>query len=527
MILLVMVLMPSWAHAEELQPTPEATFVHVTLDADLSSLSAKQKRMIPHFFKAAKAMDTAYWKETYGDRASLLAAHPDATLQRLINIHYGPWDRYRNNAPFLPGALQKPLGAQFYPPDLSKETVEQEAEKNPDLKNPYTLVRRDNQGKLIAIPYHEAFAKEHQQAAYHLTAAAHYSDDPDLKNYLLLRAKALLEDDYQKSDLAWMEIKDSDLDIIIGPIENYEDQLLGVKSAHEAFVLVKDREWSKKLHHFEAFLPGWQKRLPVADSYKSETPGTDSDLGVYDVLLYAGDAYVTRAIAVNLPNDAEVQKAKGSRRLQLKNAMRAKFDRILKPMADTLLDGVQNKHVSFPAFFSHTMMHEIAHGLGIHNTINGRGKVDDALKENAWMLEEAKADILGLYLLGLLHQDRSISQTEYEESLITAFASIFRTVRFGPSSAHARANLITFNYFRSLGVFSRSPDGLYTVKPETMAKAAESLLTKILHLQGDGDFEGLVQLEKEYGVMGPELKNDLARIEKAAVPIDVVMQPYY
>lgn len=526
MILVVICLVPSLIFGENGPPPPEATLAYVTLDVDLSSLPAKQKRMIPHLMKAAKAMDAVFWKQAYGDRESLLAAHQSPNMQKLINIHYGPWDRYRNNAPFLQGVLEKPLGAQFYPDDVRKEAVEQEFGKNPALKSPYTLVRRDNQGRLIAIPYHEAFAEEHKRAATHLIAASAYANDPALKKYLTLRAKALLDDSYQQSDLAWMDLKESDLDIIIGPIESYEDQLLGIKTAHEAFVLVRDRDWSQKLKHYETLLPAWQKQLPVTDIYKSEVPGTDSDLGVYDVLFYAGDAYVTRAIAVNLPNDAQVQKEKGSRRLQLKNAMRSKFDLILKPMASALLVAEQSRRVNFSSFFFHTMLHEVAHGLGIHDTVNGRGKVDDALKENAWMLEEAKADIMGLFLLELMHQDHTISQVEFEDALMTAFASIFRTVRFGPSSSHARANLIYFNYFRSQGVFDRSSDGIYTVKPEAMAKAVESLLAIILRLQGDGDYEGLNQLEREYGVVGPELKNDLAYVEKASIPIDVVFQPY-
>src|SRR5690606_2433636 len=310
------------------------------------------------------------------------------------------------------------------------------------LRGLYTLVRRNGSGGLTAVPYHVAYKPIVERAAAKLRAAATLADDPGLRRYLELRADALLDDDYRASDMAWLDMKDNTVDAVIGPIETYDDALFGYKAAHEGYVLIKDRAWSERLSRYAALLPGLQRGLPVAPALKAETPGTDSDLNAYDVVFYAGQANAgSKTIAINLPNDEAVQLAKGTRRLQLKNAMRAKFDRILMPIAETLIAPEQREFLSFDAFFENTMFHEVAHGLGIKNTINGRGPVRTALKEQAGALEEGKADVLGLYMVNALAEAGELGDHDMRTNDVTFIASIFRSIRFGASSAHGRANV--------------------------------------------------------------------------------------
>jgi hypothetical protein len=387
----------------------------------------------------------------------------------------------------------------------------------------YTLVRRDKNGELMTIPYHEAFADQHKRAASKLKEAAKLAEDPGLKEYLNLRAEALLTDDYRPSDMAWMDMKDNTIEVVIGPIETYEDQLFGYKAAHETFVLIKDMEWSERLSKYTKVLPELQEGLPVGDEYKQETPGRDSDLNAYDAVYYAGDANAgSKTIAINLPNDEKVQLEKGTRRLQLKNAMRAKYDKILKPISDVLIAEDQRKHLTFDAFFGNTMFHEVAHGLGIKNTITGKGTVREALKEHASALEEGKADVLGLYMVSELRKDDMVTEGSIEDNYVTFMASIFRSIRFGSSSAHGKANLIRFNYFKEMGAFTYDKETkTYRVNFDKIAEATNSLSNKILTLQGDGDYEGVASFVEKYGKVGDQLQESLDRLSEQAIPVDV------
>ena len=341
-----------------------------------------------------------------------------------------------------------------------------------------------------------------------------------------MRADALETDDYQPSDMAWMDMKTNTLDIVIGPIETYEDQLFGYKAAFEGYVLVKDKQWSGRLSRYTSMLDELQRGLPVPPEYKRESPGSDSDLNAYDAVYYAGDCNAgAKTIAINLPNDEEVQLAKGARRLQLKNSMRAKFDNILVPIAAELISEDQRRHVDFDAFFENTMFHEVAHGLGIKNTITGKGTVREAMREHSSALEEGKADILGLYMVTKLHEAGELEDAELIDNYVTFLAGIFRSIRFGAASAHGVANLLRFNFFAEAGAFERDDaTGTYRAVPDKMGAAVEALSKKILLLQGDGDYEGAARFVSESGVMPEMLKADLARLQDAGIPIDVVFE---
>lgn len=502
----------------------------VPLAVDLDSLSPRDRQLLTALVSAAGQMDTLFWHQAYGDYQSLLSSIRDPELRHYVEINYGPWDRLAGDEPFLKGVGPKPPGANFYPPDLTQEEFEaylrEHPEKADSLKSLYTLVRRGPGGGLEAIPYHRAYQERLLLAAADLRMAAALARDPGLKNYLELRAEALRTDDYQASDLAWLEMKDNSVDVIIGPIETYEDQLFGYKAAYEAYVLIKDQAWSRKLERYAALLPDLQRELPVPALYKRERPGLESELGVYDAVFYAGHANAgPKAIAVNLPNDEEIQLTKGTRRLQIRNAMRAKFDKILLPIADVLIAQDQRRHVTFEAFFTNTMFHEVAHGLGIKHTIDGRSTVREALREHASAVEEGKADVLALFLVERLRARGEAIEGELMDHYVTSLASILRSVRFGASSAHGRANMVHFNFFMDQGAFLRdSTTGTYRVDPEKMSRAVRALSERLLVIQGDGDYEGAGRLLLEQGTIRPQLQTDLDRLRGAGIPVDVVFE---
>jgi hypothetical protein len=506
-------------------------FVSFRLTTDLDLLSENEKKMIPLLIEAAKVMNGLFLEQSFGPPEMAATLEMTPAQRRYFEMNYGPWDRIGGNAPFVPGVGEKPLGANLYPVDMTKEEFEAAIEDSPRreraFKSLYTLIRRDAEGGLVAIPYHEAFASQLALAAEKLREAAALAEDPGLKKYLELRAEALITDEYQPSDFAWMEMKDNGLDVVIGAIETYEDQLFGYKAGFEAYVLVKDREWSRRLARYATLLPTLQEGLPVTPTYKAERPGTDSELNAYDAVYYAGESNAgSKTIAINLPNDEEVQLEKGTRRLQLKNTIQAKFEHNLLPISEVLIDPAQRGHISFDAFFENTMFHEVAHGLGIKNTIDGTSTVRQALRELYTTLEEGKADVLGLYMVNSLNAMGELGEThDVHDNMVTFVASIFRSIRFGATSAHGRANLIRFNFFSEMGAFEKDPaTGVYTVNPDRMLVAMEALSDKILRLQGDGDYEGAKAFIDQYQVVGPELQSDLDRLAEAGIPVDIVFE---
>ena len=501
-------------------------YVRVKLEADLSGLSERQRAMLPLLAEAAQVMDGLFWQQAFGDKDQFLSGIEDPAARRFAEINYGPWDRLGNNRPFLPGFGPKPDGANYYPSDMSKEEFEEAAKSEPELRSQYTLVRRDGTGDLIAVPYHQAFASELAEAAALLRQAAGMAEDEGFRRYLEMRASALEASDYQPSDFAWMDMRDNAIDLVIGPIESYEDKLFGSKTAFEAYVLIKDKEWSARLDKYSSMLPALQAGLPVPPEYKSEMPGSDSQLNAYDVIYYAGDCNAgAKTIAINLPNDEQVQLKKGSRRLQLKNAMRAKFDNILLPIAEVLVGEDQRAKIDFDSFFGNTMFHEVAHGLGIKNTLDGSGTVRAALKEAGSALEEAKADILGLHLIGRLTDSGDLPESALESNYVTFLAGIFRSIRFGASSAHGTANTLSFNYFERADAFYRDGDtGTYRIDTTNMRSAVDGLSSEILRMQGNGDYEFATGFIGEFGKLGESLQSDLARIEQAGIPLDIVFE---
>ena len=506
----------------QVEPRPDV-YAEFTLTADLSHLSDNQREMIGLLIEASQIMDDLYWRQAYGDDyQDWLASIGVAEERRFAELNYGPWDRLDDDRPFVVGVGDKPLGANFYPTDMSKE--EFEAVDLAGKASLYTLLRRNGEGGLVVVPYHEAYAHELGKAADLLRRASALAEHEGFANYLRARSDALVTDDYQPSDLIWMDVKTNPIDVVIGAIEVYEDRLYGYKASYESYVLIKDRDWSDRLARFADFLPDLQEGIPAADAYKQESPGTDADLNAYDVVYYAGHSNSGgKTIAINLPNDEEVQLQKGTRRLQLKNSIQAKFEKILGPIADELIDDSQRQHVNFEAFFANTMFHEVAHGLGIKNTINDKGTVRESLRDVYSAMEEGKADVLGLYMITALHEAGELGEIDLRDNYVSFVASIFRSIRFGASSAHGKANMVRFNFFVEQGAIIRDLEtGKYSVDYDAMRVAMAALSKLLLTLQGDGDYDGASELLATRGVISGELQADLDKLTNANIPVDIV-----
>ena len=496
-------------------------YAEFTLTTDLSLLSDKEKQLIPIFVQIAEIMDELFWEQAYGlDNRAALDTLSDPAMKAFAMLQYGAWDRLGEEKCFIPGVGEKPKGANFYPADMTK--AEFEALQDPEKESQYTVIRRDENGALKVVPYREAYKEQLAKVDQLLGQAIDLAEDAGLKKYLTERRKAFQTDDYFASDMAWMDMKESKLDFVVGPIENYEDALFGYKTAYEAFILVKDEKWSNDLAKFVKMLPALQKQLPCDPKYKKEVPGTESELNVYDVIYYAGDCNAaSKTIAINLPNDERVHLAKGARRLQLKNAMQAKFENICVPIADLLICDDQKDNVNFNAFFSNVCFHEVAHGLGIKNTVTGKGNLRQALKEQYSAWEEAKADICGLFLTQTLIEQGEITNCSVEDAYVTFIAGIFRSVRFGATEAHGIANMMCFNYMQDHEAFAKNADGKYVINIEKAKEALNGWAALILQVEGDGDYDFAKKYAEENGKVRADLQKDLQAIADAKIPRDI------
>ncbi len=517
-----------------------AAYKTIRLNPDLSALSPEEKEALVYLIRAAQFADSVYWKQTYGDPYPLLNQIQDEKLKQLVLINYGPWDRMNNNEPFIVGVGPKPLGRNFYPKDMRKG----EFDSMPfDIKkNPYTVLHRGPmpQGNLPApmmpegmvmnleaFPYSMAYQYYNAQIMENLLRASEKlaKADPELFNFLRLRGEGIMNGDFQQSDIEWLKLKKSNLDIIIGPIENYEDELYGYKTSYESFVLIRDKEWGQKLEKFIKLLPDLQKNLPVDSIYKTEKAGSsESQLAVFDAVYYSGDANAgSKTIAVNLPNDENLQQTHGTRRSQIKNVMKAKFDNILIPIADQIIDPSQRANVSWDAFFNDVMFHEVAHGLGIKNTIDKTGTVREALGATYSAIEECKADVLGLWMVTQMVEKKEL-KGKLDDFYVTFVASVFRSVRFGAANSHGQANMITFNTLLNAGAITRTSKGFYKVDVEKMKATIEKLAGDLLRLQGNGDAVAVKKYLDKMAVVGPKLSEDLKKINKAGIPTDIIFE---
>ena len=484
-------------------------------------LSENDKKIINLFREAGEIMDNLFWKQTYGDKAEMEALTNEYEKAYAM-INYGPWDHLDDNKPFIQGYGEKPLGCQYYPQDMTME--EWEAFDDPDKLSLYTVIRRDENGALKTVWYRDEYKEELEKVCALLEEAAALTTNEGMRTYLTERVKAFRTDDYLASDMAWMDMKDCNMDIVIGPIENYDDHLFEAKAAYECFILLKDEKRSANLAKYVGLLPTLQQMLPCAPEYKTFVPGTSSDLNVYDAIYYAGDCNAgSKTIAINLPNDERVHAAKGARRLQLYNSMMAKFNKIVVPIGDVLMDPSQVEYLSADAFFWNVTFHEVAHGLGVKQTVNGKGSVDEAMGDQKTSWEEAKADILGLFMVSKLIDMGEITDITKEESIATFIAGIVRSVRFGSASSHGKANMMCFNYMEDHGAFTRNAEGKYVIDFAKAEEVIDSWSALILETQATGNYEFAKKYAAENASIRETLAAEVALVNNAGIPRDIAL----
>ncbi len=498
------------------------SYKKVKLTADLSHLSQNEKDALYFMIEAAKAVNPIFWKQTYGDEYQKLLESSSGDLRSFIELNYGPWDRLNNDAPFVKGFGPKPLGANYYSPNLDPEKLKEFPKE--ELNNQYSVLRANEMGDIETVGYSREYTEGIGTIADNLFKAQDRLMDSDesYARFLMERVNCLGQDDYIPSDIEWLKQTSNKLDIIIGPIESYDDKLLGIRTSFESYVMVRDPKWSKKLAKYLKELPELQKNLPVDSAYKTETPGGSGDqLAVFDAVYYAGDCNSgSKTIAVNLPNDENIQKEEGTRRSQIRNVMKAKFDEIVVPISKNMIAENQQKHVNFNSFFNNVMFHEVAHGLGIKNLVGSEGTVKSALGALHNTIEECKADVLGLWMVTQLVDKKELDGV-LDDYYVTFVSSIFRSVRFGAGSAHGKANMIVYNTLVKDRAIKRTENGLYAVDVNKMRKSIEELAGRLLKHQGDGNAIAVGEYVAKYAAVSSVLKADISEINKQNIPVDI------
>ncbi len=499
-------------------------YEEVLLTTDLSWLSDSEREIIPLLMTAADIIDDIFWLQSYGPKEELMELMDIPEAKKYALINYGPWGRLEGHTAFYDSFDDKPLGAQFYPADMDSQEFDEWDDADKD--NPYTLIRRDEDGGLVSFPYAKAYEEQNMKISQLLKEAAKLADYKPFAKYLKELAEAIITDDYQDADKAWMQMKDNNIDFILRPLDTGEDRLFGYKAAHSSYILVKDHEWSTQLERFAGLAPTFQASLPVPEKYRQEKPADDSEIFVYDALYYAGHCNAgPKIIALHLPQDSKTASITGTRSMQLKNVMEAKFDEILLPIADMMIHPEQQEYISSDAFFLLTAFHEIAAPLGITKTVNNKGTVSGALRGHHGTIDATVTDLMALYLISQLHQMGELTNRELKEAYVTSFASVMRSSRFGAAGAHGIAGMIRFNLFERENVFSRCKEtNTYLVNVKNMKSAVEKALEKMLIIQGDGNYSAADDIIKNDGTMPESLKTDIDRINDANIPVDVIFK---
>lgn len=493
----------------------------VTVEApDLGGISDNGREVLNLYRFAAEEIDAIYWKQYFGDKEALLSDIEDPAQKTFAQINYGPWDR-TDGKTFVEGYPDRPAGAGFYPADMTVEEFEQS--DLPDKDSPYTLLRRKEDGSLETVWYHDAYKEHLDKVANYLRAAADITIKPSVKKYLLSKADALLSDRYYDSGIAWLEMEDSKMDLVIGPNETADDQLLGLKRSYEAFVLLKNEQKTNELMEYVTRLEEFQQDLPVDPEYKQFHPGSGSDIFACDAIYYAGKANAgVKVIALNLPFDSDVQKDKGSRTILLENVINSKYNYVVGPTGRVLLDSDAKVHLSSEAFFWNIVFREIAHGLGVKETVNGHEAVEKALGNEALTFEEIKANAIGILLVCKL-QDRFDIHHIFtkEDALTTFFISLVRSERFGEGSSLGRANTIIYNYLDEAGAFNRTAGGQYSLDFDKMEEALGNLSSLVLRTQAEGDREFAAGFEDRYSHHTANYDADLRALKLEHIPADI------
>ena len=489
-------------------------------EPDLSGISENGKEVLNLYRYAADEADKIYWLQNGVDKAALDSLDDEAG-KAFAAINYGPWDRIDGKA-FLPGYPEhRPLGAGFYPADMTAE--EFETFTAPEKTSPYTLVQRGEDGSLSTVWYHDAYAEQVTKICNTLTTAADITIKPSVRNYLLKKVEALKTDNYYQSGLAWLDMADSKMDLVIGPNETSNDALYGCKASYGAIVMLKDMHMTEELARFTKMLPALQKELPGEAEYHALVPGASSNIFDCDAIYYTGSYNAGfKVIALNLPHDPVVQKEKGTRTILLSNIIREKFNMTVYPLGGVLLTHEERPHLDADAFYWNIVFREVAHGLGVAETVNGKGSVREALGNEAETWEKAKDNVLGVYLTcKLIEKDEIPSLITREDALTTFIASVIRSTRFGAEEATGRANVMIYNYLVEQGAIVRGADGRYTIDYDVTYSALSDLGALILKTQATGDYAFAADFAAEHGIIGKDLTADFKAMNLENIPVDI------
>jgi len=511
-------------------------FVPTEINYESSILDEREKVVVEKLYRASKIMDEIFLDQVYSQNYKLrdeLKADTSETGKlklELFTMMFGPFDRLEHDAPFI-DSLGKPLGANFYPEDMTKEEFEKWIKDHPKdekaFTNEFTVIRRKD-GGLVAIPYSEYWKDKLTEASKLLKEAAEYADNPSLKKYLNSRADAFLSNDYYQSDMDWMDVKNNKIEVVIGPYEVYEDGMFNYKASFESFVTLKDPFETEKLEVFKKYLKDMEMHLPIPDQYKNLERGSESPLAAVNEIFTAGDTKSgVQTLAFNLPNDERVRKVKGSKKVMLKNVAEAKYNKLLIPIAEIVLDPDQMQYVTFNSFFTHSLMHEMSHGIGPgFIKVDGREtEVRKELKETYATLEECKADILGMYNNVFMIGKGVFPATFEKETYVTFLAGTFRSVRFGINEAHGGGNAIIYNYLLEKGGYEyNAQTQKVKVNFEKIGPALKDLANLILMIQAKGDYQGAKNLIAKYVVNSPSLETLRNKLEHLPVDIKPVFQ---
>ena len=509
-----------------------ARFAPVDLKADISTLPDNERQALEKMVEAAKIFDSLFLRQVWAGNETMLLdlLHDTSPLGRArlhaFLLNKGPWSRLDENRAFVPGAPPKPDAANFYPAGATKEEIDAWIKSLPDAERKraagfFTTIRRDPAGKLIAVPYSVEYQGELAQAAALLREAAALTTQPTLKAFLEKRAAAFISNDYYDSDIAWMAL-DASLEPTIGPYEVYEDGWFNYKAAFEAFITVRDDVETQKLARFGAELQGIEDNLPIDPKYRNPKLGALAPIRVVNVVFSSGDGNRgVQTAAYNLPNDERVVAEKGSKRVMLKNSQEAKFEKVLQPISKIALAAKDQGNVAFDAFFTHILMHELMHGLGPHNiTVNGKAStVRQEFREAYSTIEEAKADISGLFALQFL-VDHGKLEKAYEQTMYTTYlASMFRSIRFGLTEAHGRGVAIQLNYFLDHGGVTVAADGTFAIDASKIKQNVVDLTRDFMTMQATGDYNAAKQMLQTLAVIRPQTQTVLDRLKD--VPVDI------
>ncbi len=485
---------------------------------DLSHISDNGKEVLNLYRFIADEADKIYWKQCFGDKTEMeKLADPFEREYALIN--YGPWDRITGKS-FVKGYGDRPEGANFYPSDMSH--TEFNNYDNAAKYSPYTLIRRDENGKLKVSWYHDEYKEHIDKMCNYLTAAADITIKPSVKNYLLKKAEALRTDNYYESNLAWLEMTDSKMDLIVGPNENPDDQLYGLKNSYEAFVLLKDVEKTEEISSYTSRMREFQQLIPCEEKYRQFVPEKTSHIFACDAIYYAGEANAAiKVIALNLPYDTRVQKEKGTRTIIMKNILDEKFNRIVFPTGRVLIEKDQQRHIDSYAFFWNTVFREVSHGLGVKETLDKKVAYN-ALGNQAFTIEDIKANLLGVFLsCEMIRRHQIPDIITKEDALTTYFANVLRSERFGENGPLGRVNLIIYNYLKEKGGFYRNESGKYLLDYTKFHEGIKEGIAEIMKIQATGDIDAARNLVKKYSIISKEYRTDTMNLGLEGVPVDI------